>query len=126
MRFITNSPDLSETSGELGFGFNSVDGGGNGSEISGVFNVPIVEDELAMRIVASTENIAGWIDNTATGESDVNAADRTFVRTKFLYQPSETFNASFLLMNYDFEQDNNNHELSESGFDLLNVDDRGA
>ena len=38
-----------ETSGELGFGFNSVDGGGNGSEISGVFNVPIVEDELAMR-----------------------------------------------------------------------------
>ena len=126
MRFITNSPDLSETSGELGFGFNSVDGGGNGSEISGVFNVPIVEDELAMRIVASTENIAGWIDNTATGESDVNEADRTFVRTKFLYQPSETFNASFLWMNYDFEQDNNNHELSESGFDLLNVDDRGA
>ena len=29
-------------------------------------------------------------------------------------------------MHYDFEQDNNNHELSESGFDLLNADKRKA
>ena len=126
VRFITNSPDLTETSGELGIGFNSLDGGGNGYELNGVVNLPIIEDKLAMRVVASTENIAGWIDNTATGESDINEADRTFVRAKFLYQPTERFNASLMWMHYDFEQDNNNHELSESGFDLLNVDNRGA
>ena len=113
VRFITNSPDLTETSGELGIGFNNIDGGGNGYELNGVVNLPIVEDKLALRVVASTEDIAGWIDNTATGESDINEADRTFVRAKLLYQPNDRFNASLMWMRYDFEQDNNNHELSE-------------
>ena len=126
IKFISNSPDLEETSGSLGLGFNSVDDGGNGSELSGVINLPLIEDKLAIRIAASSEDIAGWIDNTEMGKSDVNEAERNFVRTKLLYKPSETFNASLMWMHYDFEQDNNNHELSESGFNLLNVDNRGA
>jgi len=126
IKFISNSPDLEETSGSLGLGFNSVDDGGNGSELSGVINLPLIEDKLAIRIAASSEDIAGWIDNTEMGKSDVNEAERNFVRTKLLYKPSETFNASLMWMHYDFEQDNNNHELSKSGFNLLNVDNRGA
>ena len=126
IKFISNSPDLEKTSGSLGLGFNSVDDGGNGSELSGVINLPLIEDKLAIRIAASSEDIAGWIDNTEMDKSDVNEAERNFVRTKLLYQPSETFNASLMWMHYDFEQDNNNHELSESGFNLLNVDNRGA
>ena len=126
IRFITNSADLTETSGEIGVGFNSVDGGGEGYELNGVVNLPLIEDKLALRIVASTEKLAGWIDNTATGESDINEADRTFVRAKLQFQPNERFNASLMWMHYDLDQDNNNHELSESGFDLLNVDNRGA
>ena len=126
IKFISNSPDLEKTSGSLGLGFNSVDDGGNGSELSGVINLPLIEDKLAIRIAASSEDIAGWIDNTEMGKSDVNEAERNFVRTKLLYKPSETFNASLMWMHYDFEQDNNNHELSESGFNLLNVDNRGA
>jgi outer membrane receptor protein involved in Fe transport len=126
IKFISNSPDLEKTSGSLGLGFNSVDDGGNGSELSGVINLPLIEDKLAIRIAALSEDIAGWIDNTEMGKSDVNEAERNFVRTKLLYKPSETFNASLMWMHYDFEQDNNNHELSESGFNLLNVDNRGA
>ena len=126
IKFISNSPDLEKTSGSLGLGFNSVDDGGNGSELSGVINLPLIEDKLAIRIAASSEDIAGWIDNTEMGKSDVNEAERNFVRTKLLYKPSETFNASLMWMHYDFEQDNNNHELSKSGFNLLNVDNRGA
>jgi len=126
IRFISNSPDLSEASGSIGVGINSVDDGNQGYEAHGVFNLPIIEDKLALRLTASTEDIAGWIDNTATGESDINEAQRDFLRAKLLFQPNENFNASIMLMHYEFDQDNNNHELSESGFDLLNVDNRGA
>lgn len=126
IKFISNSPDLEKTSGSLSLGFSSVDDGGNGSKFSGVVNLPLIEGKLAIRIAASTEDIAGWIDNTEMDKSDVNEAQRDFVRTKLLYKPSETFNASVMWMHYDFEQDNNNHELSESGFNLLNVDNRGA
>ncbi|HIG66719.1 MAG TPA: TonB-dependent receptor [Porticoccaceae bacterium] len=126
IRFISNSPDLDEVSGSLGIGFSSIDDGSNGNEINGVVNLPIIEDKLAIRIAASTEDIGGWIDNTAMGESDVNEAERDFVRAKVLFKPSDSFNASFMWMHYEFEQDNNNHELSESGFTLLNVDNRGA
>ncbi len=123
---ISNSPDLSEVNGSLGVGFNSVDDGGEGYEVNGVFNLPIIEDKLALRVAASVEDIAGWIDNTATGESEINEAERNFLRAKLLFQPSENFNASLMWMHYEFDQDNNNHELSKSGFDLLNVDNRGA
>lgn len=126
IKFISNSPDLEELSGSVGVGISSIDDGSEGYELNGVVSVPIIEDKLAIRIAASTEDIAGWIDNTATGESDVNEAERSFVRAKALFQPSDSFNASLMWMHYDFEQDNNNHELSESGFDLLNVDNRGA
>ena len=126
IKFISNAPSLEETEGSLGLGFNGVDDGGNGYEVNGVVNLPLIEDKLAIRVAASTEDIAGWIDNTAMGKSDVNSADRNFVRTKLLYKPSDTFTASVMWMHYDFEQANNNHELSESGFSLLNVDNRGA
>ena len=126
IRFISNSPDLSEVSGRLGVGFNSVDDGGEGYEVNGVFNLPILEDKLALRVAALTEDIGGWIDNTATGKSDINEAERNFLRAKLLFQPNENFNASLMWMHYEFDQDNNNHELSKSGFDLLNVDNRGA
>ncbi len=126
IRFISNSPDMKEVSGSLGGGFSSVDDGSKGYDVNGVLNVPLIEDKLAVRIAASTEDIGGWIDNTATGESDINEAERFFVRTKVLFKPSESFNASLMWMHYDFEQGSNNHELSESGFDLLNVDNRGA
>jgi len=126
IRFVSNSPDLDEVGGSLGVGFSSIDDGSNGNEINGVVNLPLIEDKLAIRIAASTEDIGGWIDNTAMGESDVNEAKRDFVRAKALFKPSESFNASLMWMHYEFEQDNNNHELSESGFNLLNVDNRGA
>ena len=126
IRFITNSPDLNEVSGSVGVGYNSVDDGSDGHEVNGVMNLVMIEDKLAVRVAASSEDIAGWIDNTATGESDINEGGRDFVRAKVLFQPSDSFNASLMWMHYDFEQDNNNHELSEAGLDLLNVDNRGA
>jgi len=126
IKFISNSPDLKEASRSLGIGFNSIDDGSEGHELNGVFNMPIIEDKLALRIAASTEDIGGWIDNTTTGETDINEAGRDFIRAKLLFKPNENLTASLMWMHYDFEQDNNNHEISESGFNLLNVDDRRA
>ena len=97
IRFVSNSPDLDEVGGSLGVGFSSIDDGSNGNEINGVVNLPLIEDKLAIRIAASTEDIGGWIDNTAMGESDVNEAKRDFVRAKVLFKPSESFNASLML-----------------------------
>ena len=128
IRYITNSPDLHDAGGSLGLGVSSIDDGSEGYEVNGVINLPIIEDKLAVRIAASTEDLAGWIDNTVTGKSDINEAERDFIRTKILFRPNNSFDASLMWMHYDFEQDNNNHELSVSGvgFGLLNVDDRHA
>ena len=128
IKFITNSPDLSEFGGSVGFGVNSIDGGGEGYELNGVVNIPLIDDKLALRIAASTEDIAGWIDNTATGDSEINEADRDFIRAKLLYQPSDSFDASLMWMHYEFEQDSTNRELSKAGggMGMLNPDDREA
>ena len=129
IRLISNAPDLDEASGTLGIGMSSIDDGSNGSEFNTVLNMPLIEGKLAMRIAMSAEDIGGWIDNTTTGKSDINEAERNFVRAKLLYKPNDNFDASLMLMSYDFDQDNNNHEVSEAGLGmagLLNVDNRSA
>jgi len=126
VRLITNSPDLSDVSGSVGGSLSTIEDGSDGHKLNGVLNLPIVEDVLAVRIAASTEDIAGWIDNTATGESDINEASRDFVRTKVLYKPNDTFNASLMWMHYDFEQGNSSRERSVEGLNLLAFENRSA
>lgn len=126
IKLITNSPDLSDVSGSVGGNFSTIKDGSDGHKLNGVLNLPIVEDVLAVRIAASTEEIAGWIDNTATGESDINEASRDFVRTKVLFKPNDTFNASLMWMHYDFEQGNSNRERSVEGLNLVAFENRSA
>lgn len=63
MRMITNKPNHGGYSGQ-GYGSYMWTKGGEGSyAVNGFVNIPLVEDTLAMRLVAYHRYEGGWIDN---------------------------------------------------------------
>ncbi len=63
VRYITGKPNLSKTEGhaEAGYGFTS--GGGNNVHGNLTFNLPIIQDKLAVRAVIYDDRRGGYIDN---------------------------------------------------------------
>jgi outer membrane receptor protein involved in Fe transport len=63
LRVITNKPDPSEFDAWVDAQVSSIQDGGTGYDVSGMVNVPLVADRLALRLVGFTAEDAGFIDN---------------------------------------------------------------
>ncbi len=72
IRIEPNAPVLDRTSGSVWLGGTNTDHGANGGDIGGVFNLPLVEDKLALRAVGYAEDDGGYIDDLERGLKDVN------------------------------------------------------
>jgi outer membrane receptor protein involved in Fe transport len=103
MRIITRSPDLDEFQASA-----LVDIGLTGSDslrqrYDGMVNIPIISDNIALRVVGFYRNEDGWVDNVGTGIEDSNsledyggrallemrASDRLSVRLMASYENSQ-------------------------------------
>ena len=89
VRIITNDPVMNEFSGKLDLGYSTTDGGGDSYQAQGALNIPIVDDLLAARVVASKVDREGFIDLPLTGEDDYNGFESETYRAKVLFTPTE-------------------------------------
>lgn len=74
IRIVTAKPSLRRFSGEAGVSGSAVDGGGNGYGVHGWVNIPLVSNELALRVSAFDRLDPGFIKNILTNQNDVNTA----------------------------------------------------
>jgi iron complex outermembrane receptor protein len=97
----TKQPVLDETSLDTEGGFGSF----NEFNVKGALNIPLINDQLAMRIVASEEREDGWMRNGASdtifgvtyhgnGEP-VGGTDVFTGRAKVLWQPIDNLKVTF-------------------------------
>ena len=63
IRYITNKPDLSKLGAGFTGSFSATKGGDSSYSGQGFINIPIIEDRLAIRLVAYSDNQGGYIDN---------------------------------------------------------------
>ena len=63
VRIITNKPDPNKTEGRVDLEVNKIAHGDFGGQAEGFFNLPIVEDRAALRVVGWYEHTGGYIDN---------------------------------------------------------------
>src|SRR3546814_3793470 len=75
MRIITKSPDLDDFEASA-----SVDLGLTGSSAvrqryNAMVNLPIMKDEIGLRVTGYYRNEAGWGDNIGTGVEDANSLE---------------------------------------------------
>lgn len=88
LRFITNKPQLERASGSVGVGLSSTDSSdAMGSEFRGVVNLPLVEDQVAVRFAGLYEDASGWIDQPDAGREDINDYELREIRVSALWRP---------------------------------------
>ena len=63
LRIITNKPDSNEFDSWVDVSASQIEHGDLGYDLSGMVNVPLVKDKLALRLVGFYTEEAGWIDN---------------------------------------------------------------
>jgi iron complex outermembrane recepter protein len=89
IRFITIPPDTENYSGRLEIGGTSVDGGGNGFDVHGMVNLPLVRDKLAIRANVYDRTDPGFIDDAGLGKTDVNESRVKGGRVSLLWTPTD-------------------------------------
>ena len=62
VKLITNQPNLTQTQGSFESILSGTDGGGFNHNDNFMFNLPLINDQLALRIVGSEAHTSGWID----------------------------------------------------------------
>lgn len=65
VRTITNKPDLSAISGKLAATLSDTSNGGDNRSFDAMLNLPLVDNQLALRLVAYHRGMSGFIDRVA-------------------------------------------------------------
>ncbi|MBK7902545.1 MAG: TonB-dependent receptor [Proteobacteria bacterium] len=122
IRYIPNAPDASEFSGRIEVGYSQVDNSGSDSKYTtGVVNLPLVKDKLALRVVGFAYDNAGYIDyvgNTIPSRvafadavnaelisgDDGGASQYTGGRATLLWKPTENFDATLTYVDQEIDQ----------------------
>jgi len=108
VRIVSNKPDLEESNGYAQASYGQWDRWG----LEGAFSAPIIEDKLAVRVSAVSDQGGGWQDSLATPEDDEHG-DRDYyaVRGQALFAPSDDLEVLFKV---DFGQDQSETTLGRS------------
>jgi iron complex outermembrane recepter protein len=97
----TKAPVLNETT----FDFQGQTGSYNSLIAQGALNIPLIQDKLALRLVASRDREQGWMRDGASDTIDgvtytgngqrVGGTDVTTMRAKLLFQPVDWLRSQF-------------------------------
>lgn len=89
VKYVTVDPSTDRISGRLQGGISAVKYGGKlGHSFRGSVNIP-VGDTLAVRASGFTVNEPGYVDNSLSGERDVNRRESDGGRVALLWRPSD-------------------------------------
>ncbi|MBV8496340.1 MAG: TonB-dependent receptor, partial [Gammaproteobacteria bacterium] len=62
VRFITNQPNLARAEGAVKGEGSYTDHGGGNARLDGMYNIPLIADRVALRIVGTYKDFSGFID----------------------------------------------------------------
>ncbi len=97
LRVLTKSPDLtgydSSALADLGY---TPDGKGVRQRYNAMVNLPLVKDQLALRLVGFYRNEDGFVDNVGTGVKNSNALKDVGGRAILLWKPNDRLSVRLL------------------------------
>jgi iron complex outermembrane receptor protein len=94
VRVLTKAPNLDAFEAKAQGGVSSTDHGGDNYKGDVAVNVPLISGKLAIRAVASYEDLSGWVDRPRVPEKDYNSSQTATYRLKVAAQPSERLTAN--------------------------------
>lgn len=106
LKYATVLPNTRKFSVRGGGDLFSIDGAGEaGWGVRAAANIPVVDDLMAVRVSYFRQRNPGFIDNSATGENDVNVGRQEGGRLAILLQPTPdlTLKLSAIKQNLDYD-----------------------
>jgi len=91
IRFITRNPALDRFEMNADVTALFTEYGAPSQHIAEVVNIPLLENELGLRIAGTFNHDGGWIDQPAAGQENINARNLADVRVKASWQPAADF-----------------------------------
>ena len=87
--YTFKKPDLASIGGSFLTELDSVQGGNTRPSVYGAFNLPLVKDVLALRLVGQYQDDPAYQDNIGTGKTDVNGRTVKGGRALLLFKPTD-------------------------------------
>lgn len=112
VRIVTKKPSVAQFSGDVSVTGSAIQGGGDGYGLRGWVNVPLINDELALRVGGFDRQDPGFVDNVKTGQKDVNSARVKGGQATLRFTPTDRLDISLNASNQDIRNN------SLSGVDL--------
>lgn len=104
IRYITEPPSLDEVAAFTRGGYSATDGGDPGYYADGMVSIPLLEDQLGLRVAGGYEEVGGY-HQSAAGESDTNEGKLNNIRTSLLWEPTDSLDVKFLYTYNKADQD---------------------
>jgi outer membrane receptor protein involved in Fe transport len=93
VRIITNDPNLSRFGGDIDLTGGSVAGRAAEFDGTGVLNIPLVDDQLALRVAANYNNVGNYVYDPLKKRDDAGGSTSQAFRAKLKWQPNDNFTA---------------------------------
>ncbi|QIB65188.1 TonB-dependent receptor [Kineobactrum salinum] len=103
LRVITNKPDTTAFSARIGSDLSHTEKGGMNTKVTGMVNVPLIENKLALRVVAYDHDLEGYIDNVAYNKDDINDEKTSGGRVSMRWMPTDNFTLTGMYIYQDTE-----------------------
>lgn len=96
LRILTHDPDPSGFDASALVDIGTMNEGGLRQRYNAMVNLPLIEDQLALRIVGFSRHEEGWVDNVGTGIEDANSLIQYGGRAILLWEPTDRFRARLM------------------------------
>lgn len=96
LRILTHDPDPSGFDASALVDLGVMEEGGLRQRYNAMVNIPLIEDQLALRIVGFSRHEEGWVDNVGTGIKDANSLVQYGGRAILLWEPNDRFSARLM------------------------------
>jgi iron complex outermembrane recepter protein len=110
IRLITKDPNLTRPEFAADVAALFTEEGSPSQRINAVLNMPLINNQLGLRVAGSFDHEGGWIDQPAADQRDINHQDLTNVRAKLLWEPAAQFTLSTMMV---INRNNRSNDVSD-------------
>ena len=101
IRLVSRRPNPGVVQGGLELSASATHHGGVNHDLRGMINLPLAGEVLTLRAIGYRSRVGGYIDNTATGETDVNETTNHGGRVALGVRPGERLTLELTALAHD-------------------------
>jgi outer membrane receptor protein involved in Fe transport len=114
IRLVSNKPNLSEFEGKYEASAASISHGSQNYSAKGLVNVPMLDNTMAVRASAYMLKNGGYIDNSLTGEKDLNDGTSKGAKVAAMFVPNDELTVQLTYIKHDYSDNGRPQDIDST------------